>query len=150
MPKDLPVSNGNLLLNFDSDYRIRDIYFPHVGQENHSQGHPSRFGVWADGCFSWIGDGWTRDLRYRDDSLVTNVTLRHDPLGLELRCCDAVDFDLDIYLKEILVTNLEERERHVTLFFTHDFHIYGHDIGDTAYFDPRTSSIVHYNANRYF
>ena len=150
MPKDLPVSNGNLLLNFDSDYRIRDIYFPHVGQENHSHGHPSRFGVWADGCFSWIGDGWTRDLRYRDDSLVTNVTLRRDPLGLELRCCDAVDFDLDIYLKEILVTNLEERERHVTLFFTHDFHIYGHDIGDTAYFDPRTSSIVHYNANRYF
>ena len=30
------------------------------------------------------------------------------------------------------------------------FHIYGHDIGDTAYFDPRSSSIVHYNANRYF
>ena len=136
MPKDLPISNGNLLLNFDSDYRIRDIYFPHIGQENHSQGHPSRFGVWADGRLSWMGPGWTRDLRYRDDSLVTNVTLRHEVLGLELRCCDAVDFDLDIYLKEIRVINLEERERHVTLFFTHDFHIYGHDIGDTAYFDP--------------
>ena len=40
MPKDLPVSNGNFLLNFDSDYWIRDIYFPHVGQENHSKGHP--------------------------------------------------------------------------------------------------------------
>ena len=136
MPKDLPISNGNLLLNFDSDYRIRDIYFPHIGQENHSQGHPSRFGVWADGRLSWMGPGWTRDLRYRDDSLVTNVTLRHEVLGLELRCCDAVDFDLNIYLKEIRVINLVERERHVTLFFTHDFHIYGHDIGDTAYFDP--------------
>ena len=33
MPKDLPISNGNLLLNFDADYRLRDIYFPHVGQE---------------------------------------------------------------------------------------------------------------------
>ena len=150
MPKDLPISNGNLLLNFDSNYRIRDIYFPHIGQENHSQGHPSRFGVWADGHFSWMGAGWTRELRYRDDSLVTNVTLRHEAWGLELRCCDAVDFDLDIYLKEIRVINQEERERHVTLFFTHDFHIYGHDIGDTAYFDPRSSSIVHYNANRYF
>ena len=28
MPKDLPISNGNLLLNFDADYRLRDIYFP--------------------------------------------------------------------------------------------------------------------------
>ena len=150
MPKDLPVSNGNFLLNFDSDYRIRDIYFPHVGQENHSKGHPSRFGVWADGRFAWIGSEWTRDLRYRDDSLVTNVVLRHQALGLELRCCDAVDFDLNIYLKEIRVFNLEETARHVTLFFAQDFHVYGHDIGDTAYFDPRTSSIVHYNANRFF
>ena len=150
MPKDLPISNGNLLLNFDSDYRIRDIYFPHVGQENHSKGHPSRFGVWADGHFSWMGSAWTRDLRYRDDSLVTNVVLTHEAWGLELRCCDAVDFDLDIYLKEIRVINLENRTRRVTLFFVHDFHLHGHDIGDTAYFDPRTNSIVHYNANRYF
>ena len=52
MPKDLPISNGNLLLNFDADYRLRDIYFPHVGQENHSKGHPSRFGVWTNGHFS--------------------------------------------------------------------------------------------------
>ena len=150
MPKDLPISNGNLLLNFDSDYRIRDIYFPHVGQENHSKGHPSRFGVWVDGRFSWMGSAWTRDLRYRNDSLVTNVVLTHEAWGLELRCCDAVDFDLDIYVKEIRVINLEERARQVTLFFTHDFHMYGHDIGDTAYFDPRSRSIVHYNANRYF
>ena len=150
MPKDLPISNGNLLLNFDADYRLRDIYFPHVGQENHTKGHPSRFGVWTDGQFSWIGSDWKRNLRYRDDSLVTDVILTHEAWGLKLRCCDAVDFDLDIYLKEIRVINLEARVRQVTLFFTHDFHIYGHDIGDTAYFDPRSGSIVHYNANRYF
>ena len=53
MPKDLPISNGNLLLNFNADYRLRDIYFPHVGQENHSKGHPSRFGVWTNGHFPY-------------------------------------------------------------------------------------------------
>ena len=74
MPKDLPISNGNLLLNFDSNYRIRDIYFPHIGQENHSQGHPSRFGVWADGHFSWMGAGWTRDLREAVPSFITTPT----------------------------------------------------------------------------
>ena len=35
MPKDIPVSNGSFLLNFDSDYQIRDVYFPFIGQENH-------------------------------------------------------------------------------------------------------------------
>ena len=150
MPKDIPVSNGNLLFNFDSDYRIRDVYFPLIGQENHSKGHPFRFGIWVDGSFSWMGPEWTKDLRYQDDSLVTDVFLKNEALGLELRCRDAVDSDLDIYIKEVGVTNSAAKERQVRLFFTHDFYLYGNEIGDTAYFDPRTSSIIHYKANRYF
>jgi len=150
MPKDIPVGNGSLLLNFDADYRLRDIYFPHVGQENHSKGHPSRFGIWVDGQFSWMGADWSKSLRYQDDSLVTDVTLKNEDMGLELQCHDAVHFDLNVYLKEIHVLNLEDRDRDVRLFFTHDFHLYGNEIGDTAYFDPRTHSIIHYKANRYF
>ncbi|MEC4669791.1 MAG: glycoside hydrolase family 15 protein [Nitrospirota bacterium] len=150
MPKDIPVSNGNLLFNFDLDYRIRDVYFPLIGQENHSKGHPFRFGVWADGNFSWMGPGWTKDLRYRDNSLVTEVFLKNEDLGLELRCRDAVDFDLNVYIKEIEARDLRGRERQVRLFFTQDFHLYGNEIGDTVYFDPRTRSIIHYKANRYF
>ncbi len=66
MPKDIPVSNGSLLLNFDVDYRLRDIYFPYIGQENHSKGHPSRFGIWVDGQFSWMGAEWQKRIRYRE------------------------------------------------------------------------------------
>jgi len=150
MPKDIPVSNGNLLFNFDSDYRIRDVYFPLIGQENHSKGHPFRFGVWVDGRCSWMGPEWKSDLRYHDNSLVTDVFLKNEALGLELRCSDAVDLDLNVYIKKIDVTNLERKERQVRLFFSHDFHLYGNDIGDTAYFDPRSCSIIHYKASRYF
>ena len=150
MPKDIPVSNGNLLLNFDSDYRIRDVYFPLIGQENHSKGHPFRFGIWVDGRFSWMGPEWEKDLRYHDNSLVTDVFLKNEALGLELRCCDTVDFDLNVYLKKVEVTDLGGKERQVRLFFTQDFHLYGNEIGDTAYFDPRTGALLHYKANRYF
>ena len=150
MPKDIPVSNGNLLLNFDSDYRIRDVYFPLIGQENHSKGHPFRFGIWVDGRFSWMGPEWEKDLRYHDNSLVTDVFLKNEALGLELRCWDTVDFDLNVYLKKVEVTDLGGKERQVRLFFTQDFHLYGNEIGDTAYFDPRTGALLHYKANRYF
>ena len=51
MPRDIPIGNGSLLITFDKDYRIRDIYFPNIGMENHTEGHPFRFGVWVDGCF---------------------------------------------------------------------------------------------------
>jgi GH15 family glucan-1,4-alpha-glucosidase len=150
MPKDIPVSNGNLLFNFDLDYQIRDVYFPFVGQENHSKGDPFRFGVWVDGRCLWMGPEWKRDLRYHDNSLVTRVFLKNEAAGLELRCSDVIDVDMNVYIKKVEVKNLLDSERQVRLFFCHDFHIYGNDIGDTAYFDPRTRSIIHYKANRYF
>jgi hypothetical protein len=39
MPLDLPLGNGNLLVAFDDSYQIRDLYWPHVGQENHALGN---------------------------------------------------------------------------------------------------------------
>ena len=78
MPKDIRVSNGTFLLNFDSNYQIRDIYFPFIGQENHSNGHPFRFGVWVDGQYSWIGPEWKKDLRYHNKSLMTDVILKNE------------------------------------------------------------------------
>jgi len=73
MPRDLPVTNGSFLVNFNSRYRPRDLYWPHVGQKNHTMGHPFRFGVRADGVFRWVSDpGWQRDLRYLPDTLITS------------------------------------------------------------------------------
>ena len=63
MPRDLPIGNGRLLINFDRQYRLRDLYFPHVGRENQTSGRPCRFGVWAEGKFAWIEDGWRVEMR---------------------------------------------------------------------------------------
>ncbi len=41
MPRPLVVGNGRLLVNFDDNLNIRDIYYPHVSQENHVLGHMS-------------------------------------------------------------------------------------------------------------
>ncbi|HEY6332091.1 MAG TPA: glycoside hydrolase family 15 protein, partial [Blastocatellia bacterium] len=93
MPRDIPVGNGALLITFDRYYQMRDFYFPHPGRENQSSGRPFRFGVWADGQFSWVAsDDWSRNLTYQDDTLVTEVRLRCDRLGLELTVNDSVDF----------------------------------------------------------
>jgi GH15 family glucan-1,4-alpha-glucosidase len=85
--RDIPVGNGSLLVNFDDKYQIRDIYFPHVGQENHTEGYACRFGVWANGDFSWVSnDDWQRKCCYVKDSLVTDVVHRNGRLGVELEC----------------------------------------------------------------
>src|SRR5205814_5186317 len=94
MPRDLPLGNGDFLVTFDSRYQLRDIYCPNVGQENHTVGDPSRFGLWVDGVFAWTGDdGWDRHITYEHETLVGDTTLVHPKLGLSLRFRDAVDFD---------------------------------------------------------
>ena len=133
MPRDIPLGNGSLLVNFDSAYQICDLYWPHVGQENHTGGHPSRFGVWVDGRFRWIDDsGWQRKLDYLHDTLVSEVELFHPALKLTLVANDLVDFHEDLYLRRITVRNDTDRDRQVRLLFSHDLHMSGHAIGDSA------------------
>ena len=40
MPRDLPIGNERLLVLFDDDYVLRDLYYPNVGKENHAGGYP--------------------------------------------------------------------------------------------------------------
>jgi GH15 family glucan-1,4-alpha-glucosidase len=151
MPRDIPVSNGTLLVNFDRRYILRDIYWPHVGQENHTVGHANRFGVWVDEQFRWVGDeGWQRTIRYEPDTLVSEVTLHHPDLDLRLVCHDLVDFHEDLYVRQVTVHNPQDRVRRVRLFFAHDLHISGHSVGDTAYYEPERRAVLHYKGKRWF
>lgn len=157
MPRDLPVGNGSLLVNFDDTGTLRDVYFPHVGQENHTDGHRNRFGVWvaeADGSrprFAWLNDdGWQRTLRYRADTLVTSIRAQHDALGICLHFEDVVDFYRNVYIRKTIVENRAGRDLTVRLFFHFDAHLWGTNVGDTGYYDPRTHGLVFYKGRRYF
>src|SRR3954470_19845923 len=96
MPRDIPVGNGQLLVTFDQQYQIRDLFFPHVGQENHAGAGPCRFGVYADvpgqnrGQLAWTDSpgAWQIRQRYLRDTLVTSVSLEHRELRLVLYCND--------------------------------------------------------------
>lgn len=150
MPRDLPLSNGRLLVAFDLEYLIRDLYYPHVGKENHAVGHPFRFGVWVDGKFSWMSREWRPVMRYAAESMVSEVTARHDGLGIDLECSDGVDFYENVLVRRVRITNQRDAAREVRVFFHHDFHIKGTDVGDTALYSPETQALLHYKDDRYF
>jgi len=150
MPRDIPMGNGSLLVAFDREYRIRDLYFPHVGLENHAVGHAFEFGIWVDGQWGAMGPKWRKDVQYLSDTLVTEVKATHERLQLELICHDAVDFHENVYLKQIIVKNRLDRAREVRLFFSQDFHLSGTEAGDTAYYDPRLQALIHYKGKRFF
>ncbi|MEM8494599.1 MAG: glycoside hydrolase family 15 protein, partial [Planctomycetota bacterium] len=165
MPRDLPVGNGQMLVCFDTHYRMRDLYFPYVGQENHAAA-PCRFGAFADvpadqdadpaerrkRRLFWSDDGWENTMRYEPDTLATDVTMHHPLLRLRLHCTDVVDFHRSLMVRRIDIHDASgqtERSRTVRLFHHHDFHMYGTKVGDTAYFDPQLRALIHYRKNRY-
>jgi GH15 family glucan-1,4-alpha-glucosidase len=150
MPRDIPVGNGTLLITFDQDYCLRDIYYPCVGKENHTDGHKFKLGIWADGRFDWVNRTWGLHLNYIRERLITQVVAANQNLGINLHCHDMVDYRENVYLKKIILRNLRNEERQFRIFFHHDFHILESQTGDTAYYDPDEQAVIHYKGNRFF
>lgn len=151
MPRHLVVGNGKFLVNLDEHAYVRDVYYPYVGQLNHTAGYPSRLGVWVEGQFSWLGDPeWNIRLAYQEDSLVTDVTAEHEGLGIVLHMNDAVHQRDSIYLKRIVISNGNPNPREVRLFFHQDLSINETEVGDTAGFYPDNGTLFHYKKDRYF
>ena len=144
MHRDLPIGNGNVLIDFDDKYRISEIYYPRVGEENHSLGI-NHFGVWVDGQFAWVQDGWNVELRYLKDTLVTDVLLQHAKFALQIRVHDLVDCSSDVLLREFHISDLSGQDRKVRLFFHQNFDLSEAGFGDRACHDSPSGGVIHCN-----
>jgi GH15 family glucan-1,4-alpha-glucosidase len=150
MPRDLPLGNGQLAVTFDSTYSLCDIYFPHVGTENHAYRNHSKLGVWVDGQFGWLNDAdWQRSLRYAEDSLITRVEAVNARLGLRLIIEDAVDFDQNVLLRRFTVRTTLDRPVEIRLFMHLDIAVGGNTVGDTAFYHPGHRALVAYKNRHY-
>src|SRR6185503_1727040 len=83
-------------------------------------------------------------------TLVSDVTLVHAGLGLTVHLADCVDFHEDLFVRRVTVRDTTGKARSVRVFFHHDYHLYGYDVGDTGAFDPKYRSVTHYKDRRYF
>ncbi|MFB6245147.1 MAG: glycoside hydrolase family 15 protein [Candidatus Nanohaloarchaea archaeon] len=147
MVRHLALGNGSLLVNLDDSLRVRDLYFPYAGQENHVRGKAHRIGVMAEG-FSWIED-WDTEPEYRQDTILGDSKAVNSMEGLEMRFRDTVECEKNVFLREIEVKNLEDREREIEVFMHQNFDLYGTGMADTCFYHPDHSGIIHYKKSRY-
>ena len=135
MSRSLVLSNGQLCVTLDAYARVRDMYYPHVGQEDHVRGHYiHRVGVWVEGRLSWLGEDpeWQIAVSSAEDSLEGMTLAKHALLEVELVFTDIVYNERPIFLRRIVVKNLANRERDIKLYMAHQFEIYKAHGGDTA------------------
>ena len=151
MPREIVLGNGEMLVNLDGSFQIRDLYFPYVGWANHVGGHRCRVGVWAEEAgFAWLDESWKRHVAYQNDTLVTNCTATHNGLGIRLHMTHAVLHDRNVYAAQYRVYNMRDHTREVRLFLAQDLRVDESDIGDTVFYSPHACALVHYKRDRYF
>jgi len=152
MARSIVLGNGELCVALDNRAAVRDIYYPHVGSEDHVRGHYlHRVGVWVDGQLAWLSDdpAWEITIACEEDALASAIVARHPRLQVELSFTDIVYNEQPVFLRRVKVTN-QGAARDIKLYFAHQFEIYKSHGSDTAYFDPITHSIIHYKGERVF
>jgi len=150
VPRSLVLGNGNSLIGFDATYSVRDIYYPRVGDANHTMGNVCRTGFFIDGRFAWLDDpAWERKFGYAEDSLVSDVRLSHPGLGISVRFEDFVDLARNWFIRNVEVTS-QAGFSVGRVFFHYDWFIEGSDVGNTVLYEPRHRGVIAYKANRYF
>lgn len=154
MAKHVVLGNGELLVGFDRLGRVQDLHYPYVGQENHvAVHHIHHIGVWTEGDFAWFDDpSWNIEITCSGETFAGVVTARNERLRVELLFTDVVYNEKNILLREVEVRNLDEarEEREFRIFFGQQFQIAESKRGDTAYFDPASSAVIHYKGRRAF
>jgi GH15 family glucan-1,4-alpha-glucosidase len=153
MARSIVLSNGELCIALDRFAEVRDVYFPHVGYEDHARGHYiHHLGVWVDGRTSWFDEdsSWSIRIACEEDSLASIITASNARLGIELIFKDLVYHEQPIFFRRVKITNLGRAGREIKLYFGHQFEIYKSHGGDTGYYDPASHSIIHYKGRRVF
>src|SRR3989344_5688788 len=155
MSRAITIGNGNLLVGIDYRGQVRDFYFPFAGHANHVSGasgsYTHRVGVWTEGVLKWLSDdSWSIDITHHSPHTLSTIHARNATLGIELTITDAVHNEQNVFLRKIIVKNTRTEPHEMKVFFGQEFRISESRRGDTAYYDPRVGSIIHYKGHNAF
>ena len=154
MSRPIVLSNGHMHVGLNTFGLVHDFYFPYVGQENHAAAKHlrHRIGIYVDGKFSWLDDGsWQFKLDYYGDVLVSRIITTNQNLQVRLEFDDAVDSDLNAFMRNIHVINMANEVRDIKLFMHQVFVISDSNASDTVQYVPGDESyIMHYKGHRVF
>lgn len=141
------LGNGALTIGLDQHGLVHDFYYPYVGLDNLTTSRSSRhkLGVWVDGTFTWTDDGtWDISVDFRDDALISHVSMTHQELGIHIQTEDFVHPRHDTFCRRFVVTSLLSGRREVRVFYHQIFEISRDGRADTAMYVPDGHYIFDY------
>lgn len=151
MPKSLAFGNGTVLVCLDAKARLRDLYFPYVGLENHVGGsYMHRLGLWDDGYLSWLDESPWQVTVSANESFQGKSRIYSPARPISIDITDTLAHGKNIFIRKFEFSNSSDRAREIRFFVNQQFEIYHSEKGDTAFYDPETRTIIHYEGKRAF
>ncbi len=146
----LVLGNQKLLININHKLQISDLYFPHVGQENHLSTVINDFFFRINGDFVDVNENeWNINIQYEKNSLVGESEITHKLTGLNIQISDFIYPEKRIYIRNFKLTNKGSNFIEVYMYFQNNFTLYENDIGDTVLWHSNSMTLVHYKKDRY-
>lgn len=151
MPRALTLGNGSFLVCLDEHGFVRDMYYPHVGLENHVAGQKHRIGIRVNGAFSWIDDDvWEISIGYKPETMVGYLVCKNEQQKVTVVMEDIVYNETTVFLRQVDIYNHSEQSMSVEVFFHQVFWISESKKRNTAFYDPTHNAVVHYKGKRVF
>lgn len=146
MGRPVMLGNGALTVGLNERGLVHDFYYPYVGLDNltTARSMEHKIGVWVDKKFYWIDDTWEISVDFEADALISDITMVHKKLELELHANDFVDPYTNAFCRSITVTNSSATQREIKVFMHQVFQISRAGRADTALFVPDDNYILDY------
>ena len=141
------LGNGALTVGLNEFGLVNDFYYPYVGLDNLTNARITnhKIGVWVDGQFSWVDDGsWEINVRFDADALISNITFDNHALNVSILSKDFVDSALNVFCRQLTVTNLADKKREIRIFMHQVFQISRSGRADTGLYEPDGNYILDY------
>lgn len=147
MARPVMLSNGALTVGLNEQGLVHDFYYPYVGLDNLTTARSvhHKIGIWVDNTFSWVDDGmWDISVNFETDALISSIRMQSDALKIELLFTDFIDSEINVFCRQVRLTNQSNDKRVIRLFMHQVFEISRAGRADTALFVPEENYILDY------
>jgi len=144
------ISNGRLHINIDYWGRIKDVYFPYVGQENQLGKYINSYYFYYKGQLLKLNE---KDFKYEIDflnnALISKSLITHISKDWRIEFIDQIDSKIDVHFRDIRIVNLTNEPLELIIYFEHNFSLLESIYADTILWHQPTGQFWHYKKDRH-
>jgi GH15 family glucan-1,4-alpha-glucosidase len=144
------ISNGRLHINIDYWGRIKDVYFPYVGQENQLSKFINSYYFFYKGELIYLNEkDFKFEIDFLNDALISKCIVEHISKEWRIEFIDQVDLTKDVFYRDVRIVNQTKDPLDLSIYFENNFSLLESLYADTVLWHQPTGNFWHYKKDRH-